>query len=56
MQNKYLNGYEKKIMKIIMEEGGYSSIREIAKRTGMSWQTAKKYLERLKKREFLEEA
>ena len=50
MSRGYLNEYEKKIMKVIAEEGGYVTVKEIAKKTGMSRQTAKKYLEKLKAR------
>lgn len=55
MQNKKLNMYERKIMKIVLEEEGIFSIRDLAKKSNMSWQTAKKYLERLKERGLLEE-
>ena len=58
MTNMYkhsLNKYERKILETIMEEGSHLSIREIADKCGMSWQTAKKYLDKLKNKDLLEE-
>jgi DNA-binding MarR family transcriptional regulator len=55
MYKHSLNKYERKILETIMEEGSHLSIREIADKCGMSWQTAKKYLDKLKNKDLLEE-
>jgi len=48
------NRQEKAILKVVFEEQRTMSIKEIAEKAHMSWPTAKKYVERLAKRGWLE--
>jgi len=45
-----LTNQEKIILKVLYEENRDMSIKEIAKKTGMSWKTVKKYIEILEKK------
>lgn len=45
-----LTNQEKIILKVLYEENRDMTIKEIAKKTGISWKTVKKYINMLEKR------
>lgn len=53
-KQKYFNNTEKEILRFLFSSRRYLTIREVAEEVGVSWATARKYLEDLEKRGFLE--
>jgi transposase len=51
-ERKYFSNNEVKIMEIMYAEGRPMSIREIETKSGISWITVRKWLRRLRKKEF----
>jgi len=52
-KKSHFNKHEKAILKVIYDSRRAMTIREIAKKSSISWVTAKKYLKRLKDRGYL---
>jgi len=51
----HFNRQEKAILKILYEERRGMSIKELSEKSHMSWVTAKKYIDRLIKKDWIEE-
>jgi len=49
-----LNPSEKEILKILIENAGFHTTRETAELSGISWNTANKYLKKFKTKKWID--
>jgi predicted transcriptional regulator len=54
MNSKLLNPYEARILIVLIKTPKYWNTTEIAKKTGISWNTAEKYLDEMHNRGWIE--
>lgn len=54
MSNDLLTEYDRRILTILIREGRFLTTAQIAEKTRMSWNTAEKYLRRMKYKGWVE--